>query len=69
MIGGAIASNAYRYYGGPYYGGPYYGGYYPGYSYAPGYVVEEEYYVPPPGYYVPPYGPSYGYPGRPWGYW
>jgi hypothetical protein len=70
VIGGAIASNAYGYYGGPYYGGSYYGGYYPGYSYSPRYViVEEEYYVPAPGYYVPPYGPSYGYPGRPWGYW
>ena len=70
VIGGAIASNAYGYYGGPYYGGPYAGGYYPGYSSYPSYVVvEEEYYVPAPGYYVPPYGPSYGYPGRPWGYW
>jgi len=33
LIGGAIASSAYGYYGGPYYGGyypgPYYGGYYP----------------------------------------
>ena len=69
VIGGAIASNAYGYYGGPYYGGPYYGGYYPGYSYAPGYVVEEEYYKPAPGYYVPPSAPYYGYSGRPGGYW
>ena len=69
MIGGAIASNAYGYYGGPYYGGPYAGGYYPGYSYSPGYVVEEEYYKPAPGYYVPPSAPYYGYSGRPGGYW
>jgi hypothetical protein len=33
VIGGAIASSAYGYYG-----GPYYGGYYPGYSYYPPYV-------------------------------
>jgi hypothetical protein len=33
MIGGAVASSAYGYYG-----SPYYGGYYPGYSYYPAYV-------------------------------
>jgi len=64
VIGGAIASNAYGYYG-----GPYAGGYYPGYSSYPSYIVVEEYYAPAAGYYVPPYGPYYGYPGRPWGYW
>jgi hypothetical protein len=48
IIGGAIASSAYGYYGGygdPYYGhgGPAYGGNYPGYTYYPAY-----------------YGPYYG---------
>jgi hypothetical protein len=67
LIGGAIASSAYGYYGGPYYGGPgpYYGGYYPAYSYYPvdyGWQAIQE-----PGaarFYRP-----YGYGRRPWGYW
>ncbi|MGX9431800.1 MULTISPECIES: hypothetical protein [Bradyrhizobium] len=71
LIGGAIASSAYGYYGGPYYGGyypgPYYGGYYPAYSYYPAYVDYGWQAIQEPGaarFYRP-----YGYGGRPWGYW
>lgn len=70
LIGGAIASSAYGYYGGPYYGGyypgPYYGGYYPAYSY-PAYVDYGWQAIQEPGaarFYRP-----YGYGWRPWGYW
>jgi hypothetical protein len=72
VIGGAIASSAYGYYGGPAYGygGPPYGDYYPVYSYYPAYVGP--YYgsweaIQEPGaarFYRP-----YGYGWRPWGYW
>lgn len=72
VIGGAIASSAYGYYGGPAYGygGPPYGDYYPAYSYYPAYVGP--YYgsweaIQEPGaarFYRP-----YGYGWRPWGYW
>jgi hypothetical protein len=51
VVGGAIASSAYGYYGGPYYGygGPYYGGgYYPAYGYGGP-------------YYGSGYSPAYGY--------
>jgi hypothetical protein len=71
LIGGAIASSAYGYYGGPYDGGyspgPYYGGYYPAYSYSPAYVDYGWQAIQEPGaarFYRP-----YGYGGRPWGYW
>jgi hypothetical protein len=68
IIGGAIASGPYGYYGGPYYGypgygygyapayygyGPYYGGYAPYYGYRR--------YYRPYGYYRPYYGYRYGY--------
>jgi hypothetical protein len=74
VIGGAIASSAYGYYGGPAYGygGPPYGGYSP-YGY-PAYVGYSPYYdygpwqaIQEPGaarFYRP-----YGYGWRPWGYW
>jgi hypothetical protein len=68
VIGGAIASSAYGYYGGPAYG------YYPGYSYYPAYVGYSPYYdygpwqaIQEPGaarFYRPD-----GYGWRPWGYW
>jgi len=63
LIGGAIASSAYGYYG----GGPYYGGYDPGYSYYPAYGAYGWQAIQEPGatsFYRP-----YGYGGRPWGYW
>jgi hypothetical protein len=63
LIGGAIASSAYGYYGGD----PYYGGYYPGYSYYPVYGGYRWQAIQEPGaasFYRP-----YGYGGRPWGYW
>jgi hypothetical protein len=70
VIGGAIASSAYGYYG-----APNYGGYYPaGYSYYPAYVGYSPYYdygpwqaIQEPGaarFYRP-----YGYGWRPRGYW
>ena len=71
IIGSAIASAPYGYYG----GGPYYGGYGPGYGYAPAYYgygygpAYPRYYRP----YRPYYGYGYGYyrPYRPYyrGYW
>jgi hypothetical protein len=74
LIGGAIASSAYGYYGsGPYSaygyygGGPYYGGYDPGYSYYPVYGGYRWQAIQEPGaasFYRP-----YGYGGRPWAYW
>ena len=68
VIGGAIASSAYGYYGGPAYGygGPPYGGYYP-YGYYPAYVDYGWQAIQEPGaarFYRP-----YGYGWRPWGYW
>ncbi|KRR11671.1 MULTISPECIES: hypothetical protein [Bradyrhizobium] len=67
LIGGAIASSAYGYYG----GGPYYGGYYPvgpyygGYSYYPVDYSWEAIQEPGTASFYRPYG----YGGRPWGYW
>jgi hypothetical protein len=68
VIGGAIASSAYGYYG-----APYGGGYYPGDSYYPAYAGYSPYYdygpwqaIQEPGavrFYRP-----YGYGWRPWGY-
>ena len=68
VIGGAIASSAYGYYGGLGYGygGPPYGGYYP-YGYYPAYVDYGWQAIQEPGaarFYRP-----YGYGWRPWGYW
>jgi hypothetical protein len=76
IIGGAIASAPYGYYG----GGPYYGGGYGyGYGYAPAYGYAYQPYYSYPRYYGyrPYYGYRYGYyrPYRPWyrpyyrGYW
>jgi hypothetical protein len=71
IVGGAIASTAYGYYGGPYY--PSYG-YYPGYvgyGYYPGYVGYGPYYRsgPWPAMQEPGLARFYGPRGYGWGYW
>jgi hypothetical protein len=60
-FGGAIASGAYDYYG-----GPYYGGYYPGYSYYPAYVGCSPYSDCGPGQAIQEPGAARFY--RPYGY-
>lgn len=65
LVGGAIASSAYGYYG-----APYYGGYYAGYSNYPAYVGYGPYYDYGPWQAIQEPGIARFYrPYGPWGYW